>query len=74
MEPQSKLDCILRSALIASMLTLSVSIEAAPRASLTNSRELEKYAIDVVDKINKTALIILSTSPDQRTFENTLGL
>ena len=64
--------CILGSAFLISQLTLSISVAAEPRASFTTSREMEKYAIDIVEKINKTALIILSTPPDQQTFENTL--
>jgi hypothetical protein len=72
MKPRFNLTCILGSAVLISQLTLSVAVAAEPGASFTTSGEIEKYAIDTVEKIRKTALTILSISSDQQTFENTL--
>jgi len=72
MKSQFSVACILGSAIFISQLPLSVSVSAEPKVSFTTSREVEKYAIDIVENINKTALTILSIPSDQQTFENTL--
>ena len=72
MKLQFSLTYILRLAFLIFHLTLSVSVAAEPRVSCSTSGEMENYAIDIVEKINKTALTILSTPLDQQTFENIL--
>lgn len=72
MRSQFSLTCILGSAVFISQLALNVSVAAEPRASFATSTEIEKYAIDTVENIRKTAFTILSTPPNEQTFENIL--
>lgn len=63
---------ILGSAIFISQLTLNASAREESRDSFATSREIEEYATDTVDNIRRVASAILSTPPDEQTFENTL--
>ncbi|MBI3236923.1 MAG: endonuclease/exonuclease/phosphatase family protein [Chlamydiales bacterium] len=63
---------VLGSAIFISQLALNASVAEEPRASFATSREIERYAVDTIEKIHRTAVDILSTPSGEQTFENTL--